>query len=488
MTQLSNATLAQLDPQVAVPTYDRTAVTPGIVHFGVGGFHRAHQAYYLDQLMNQGKALDWGIIGAGLLPGDAAMRDALLKQDGLYTLVAKAPSGTWEPRVIGSIIGYLYGPDDPAALVFQIMDPAIRIVSLTVTEGGYNFDQVTGDFIATNPAVQAEVAGGAPTTWFGYLYAALAARRAVGAPPFTVMSCDNIQDNGAVARKALVAYAALRDPDMAAWIASEVHFPSSMVDRITPRTTPDDVTTVRERYGIEDAWPVVTEDFIQWCLTDDFPLGRPPYQDAGVQVVADVEPYELMKLRLLNASHQGLAYFAWLAGYRLVHDAARDPLIAQFLLRYMNEEATPTLRPVPGIDLPAYKLQLIERFSNAEVKDTVARLAAESSDRIPKWLIPVVRERLDQGGAVPLSAAIVASWARYAEGTDEQGQPIDIVDNAEAQVRAAARGQSLDPLAFLRQESFFGNLVERPGFVQPYLDALDSLHTKGAVETLKQFL
>jgi mannitol 2-dehydrogenase len=455
----------------------------------VGGFHRAHQAFYLDELMNQGQGLDFGIVGVGLMRGDARMRDVLKSQDCLYTMVAKAADGVWTPRVIGSIVDCLYGPE-PAqgheAVLERLAAPETKIASLTITEGGYNFDQVTGEFIASNPAIQAELApGAAPTTVFGYLNESLRRRRARGLEPFTVMCCDNIQDNGAVVKRALTSYAALRDERFADWIAANVAFPSSMVDRITPQTTDQDRRDVAERFGIEDGWPVVTEAFTQWALTDDFPLGRPPFELAGVQVVADVVPYELMKLRLLNASHQGIAYLAYLAGYRHVHLAASDPALRRFLLAYMDVEATPTLRPVPGVDLPAYKHQLIERFSNGEVRDTVARLAAESSDRIPKWLVPVIFEQLERGGDIRRSAAICAAWARYCEGVDESGQPIQVVDNALDQVTAAARAQRDDPLAFVRQEAFFGDLASRPEFTGPYLWALDSLRQRGAAATIK---
>jgi mannitol 2-dehydrogenase len=258
-----------------------------------------------------------------------------------------------------------------------------------------------------------------------------------------------------------------------------------MVDRITPGTTDDDRAQISERFGVEDAWPVVCEPFTQWVLEDSFSLGRPPYEDAGVQVVPDVEPYELMKLRLLNASHQALCYFGYLSGYRLVHEVAQDPLFAEFLLAYMDREATPTLSPVPGIDLTAYKHELIERFSNSAVRDTVARLCAESSDRIPKWLLPVIRENLAAGRAVPLSAAIVASWARYAEGVDEQGEPITVVDRLADTLTGIAREQREDPLAFVSNRELFGDLVDASAFTEPYLTALDSLHSVGARATLE---
>ena len=489
MTSLSNATLTSLPPDVARPGYDRSALRTGIVHIGVGGFHRAHQAMYLDELMNAGQAQDWAICGLGLLPGDTRMRDALHAQDGLYTLVVKHPDGSTQARVIGSIVDYLYAPDDPEAALARLADPSTRIVSLTVTEGGYNVNQVTGEFDLTNPAVRADLEPGAlPTTSFGYVIEALRRRRAAGTPPFTVMSCDNIQGNGDNARRMFGAFARAKDPDLADWVDAQVPFPNSMVDRITPVTTDADRALVADRFGIEDAWPVVTEPFTQWVLEDDFVSGRPPYEQAGVQVVEDVTPYELMKLRLLNVSHQGIAYLGYLAGYRLVHDVAQDPMFATFLRGYMDHEAQPTLQPLPGVDLEEYKSTLIERFSNPYVRDTVARLCAESSDRIPTWLVPVIGENLAIGGEVKRSALIVASWARYAEGTDEQGEPIEIVDRIAERVHAAALAQSEDDLAFLRDRDLFGDLVEDERFVTAYRWALSSLHSRGSKATIQALL
>ena len=388
--------------------------------------------------------------------------------------------------MIGSIVQYLYAPDDPDAVLEKMADPATRIVSLTITEGGYNFHPVTGKFDDTNPAVQADLAPGAvPATTFGLVTEALVRRRSRGIEPFTVMSCDNIQGNGHMAQEVFTAFARLRDPELGEWVASNVRFPNSMVDRITPVTTDEDRVQVRERFDIEDAWPVVCEPFTQWALEDNFSAGRPPLEEVGVQVVADVVPYELMKLRLLNASHQALCYFGYLAGYRLVHEVAQDSLFANFLLDYMNTEATPTLAPVPGIDLDAYKQQLIERFSNAGVRDTVARLCARSSERIPTWLVPVIRENVAAGRDVSLSAAVVASWARYAEGVDEQGEPIEIVDQLADTVRRLAAQQQQDPLAFVKNQELFGDLANEPAFTEPYLKTLDSLHSRGARTTLE---
>ncbi|MCL8025505.1 mannitol dehydrogenase family protein [Nocardioides bruguierae] len=495
-THLSHQTLDEVAGLgVPVPGYDRSAVTTGIVHVGVGGFHRAHQAMYVDRLMQAGGAQDWGITGVGVLPGDARMAEVMAAQDGLYTLVVKHPDGSLEPRVIGSIVDYLHAPSRGQEVVDLMAAPSTRIVSLTVTEGGYHVNQVTGELDAEDDGLQHDLAvpvGDAtlPVTAFGFVVEALARRRAAGVPPFTVMSCDNIQGNGEVAHKMIAAFARLRDADLADWIEAEVAFPNSMVDRITPVTTDADRGALAERFGVEDGWPVVCEPFTQWALEDHFPLGRPAFEEVGVQVVEDVVPYELMKLRLLNASHQALTYVGYLAGYRYAHEVCTDPLFVDFLLRYMTNEGTPTLAEVPGVDLAAYRRQLIERFANPEVRDTLARLCAESSDRIPKWLVPVITARLAAGGAVDEAALVVASWARYAEGVDEAGQSIDVVDRRKEQVMArAARqtGPDADELAFLRDPALFGDLAEDERFTGPYLEALRSLHEHGARTTLEEW-
>ena len=438
------------------------------MHIGVGGFHRAHQAMYHDRLMNEGKALDWGICGVGVLASDRKMQEALAAQDCLYTVVEKHADGAREARVVGAITEYLFAPDDAEAVIEKMAAEPTRIVSLTITEGGYEFD----------PAA-------APRTTFGLITEALSRRRQRGLAPFTVMSCDNLQGNGDLAKQAVTGFARLRDEELYDWVERQVPFPNSTVDRITPATTDGDRAEVAERFGIEDRWPVVCEPYTQWVLEDRFSAGRPPYEEVGVQVVDDVEPYELMKLRLLNASHQALAYFAYLCGFEFAHEAALDPVFRAFLLGYMNEEATPTLPPVPGVDLDDYKHTLIERFSNPELRDTVARLCAESSDRIPKWLLPVIRRQLKAGGEIRRSAAVVASWARYAEGVDEHGRPIEVVDRLKDSLMQSARRQRSDPDAFIENRDLFGDLVDDERFVAAYREALDSLHERGARATLE---
>ncbi|KUI09190.1 mannitol dehydrogenase [Mycobacterium lehmannii] len=467
--KLDNSTLAQLSTDK--PTYDRSQISVGIVHFGVGGFHRAHQAMYVDRLLEKGLAKEWGIAGVGVMPADRRMADVMAAQDGLYTLLLEKPDGTREARVIGSIVDYRYAPDDPEAVIELLAAPSTRIVSLTITEGGYNIDNL-GDGVNV----------------FGLVAAALARRRDRGITSPTIVSCDNIEGNGDVARHAFTTYAERVHPGLGEWIGAHTMFPNSMVDRITPVTTPDVIDVVATEFGIDDQWPVVAEPFTAWVLEDDFTDGRPPLEDVDVLMVDDVTPYELMKLRLLNAGHQSLCYFAYLAGYRLVHDAAGDPLFADFLLAYMDDEATPTLKPVAGIDLPDYKRTLIERFANPGVKDTIARLCYGSSDRIPKWLLPVVRENLRTGAPIRLSAATVASWARYAEGVDEQGQPIDVQDQLADVLVPLARAQRDNPTAFIENTDLFGDLASDQRFVDAYVWALNSLHRDGARTTLEALM
>jgi len=479
VTPLTAGTLATLHPEVAVPGYDRERVTAGIVHLGVGGFHRAHQAMYVDRLLTEGLGEEWGICGVGVLPGDARMRDALRDQDHLYTLVVKHADGRLEPRVIGSVVDFLLAPDDPGAVLDRLAAPGTRIVSLTVTEGGYHVHPVTGELDPSGLA-QDLAPGSHPTTAFGFVLEGLARRRAAGLPPYTVMSCDNIRGNGDVARRMLVAFARLKDPALADWVDENVAFPSSMVDRITPVTTAADRALLAERFELDDAWPVVCEPWAQWVLEDAFGNGRPPWEKAGVQVVPDVEPYELMKLRLLNGSHQAMAYLGHLMGFRYAHDAAGDPLL-QGVLRAFMAEVAPTVPPVPGVDLAGYQAALLQRFANPAIADTVARLCAFSSDRIPPWLVPVIRERLAAGASVDRLALVVASWARYAEGTDEAGASIDVVDRRRAAVTAAAREG-----AFLEQRELFGDLAEQPAFASAFQAHLESLRTVGARATLQR--
>ncbi len=485
MSRLNASTLSMLGPSVWTPRYDRAAVRPGIVHLGVGGFHRSHQALYVDRLLESGQAMDWGICGVGVLPGDRRMAEVMAAQDCLYTLVVKHPDGFLDARVVGSVVEYLFAPDDPEAVVERMAAGTTRIVSLTVTEGGYNTSAATGEFVGDAPDVVADLRPGAPPrTAFGLVTEALARRRDRGLPPFAVVSCDNIPHNGDLARRSFAAFAALRDPELGEWVATQVAFPNSMVDRITPVTTDADRAELARRFGVEDAWPVVCEPWTQWVLEDAFPAGRPPLEDVGVQVVADVAPYELMKLRLLNAGHQVLAHLGRLAGLEYVHEACQDPLFREFLRGYLDEEATPTLAPVPGIDLRRYKSELVGRFANPQVRDTLDRIRENASDRVPQFLLPVLRANLARGGEIRRSAAVLAGWARAAEGADDAGLPLALVDPRAEQLGARADRQAAEPLAFLADPDVFGDLAADERFAAAYRDALASLRARGARATV----
>jgi mannitol 2-dehydrogenase len=489
--RLNAEALDRLPAAIARPGYDREQVRVGIVHLGVGGFHRAHQAMYLDRLMNDGQAMDWGICGVGLQPGDRRMQQVMHAQDGLYTLVVKSPDGTLSSRVIGSIVKYLYAPDDPGAVIEALAARRTRIVSLTVTEGGYNLRPGTTSFDDTNLEVLKDLTDGVnPTTMFGFLTEALRLRRARGLRGFTVVSCDNIEGNGDAARESLSAFAALKDPELGNWIRASVRFPNSMVDRITPATTEADRQDFLDRYGVRDDWPVYCEPFSQWMLEDDFGDAdgfdaRPPLEKAGVSLVPGVRPYELMKLRLLNAGHQALAYLGYLAGHRLVHEASQDPAFAGFLRAYFAE-AVPTLEPVPGVDLAEYRENLIDRFSNPYISDTLARLATDGSDRIPKFLLPVIAENLAAGRDVRRSTAVLAGWARYCEGVDEQDRPIEVRDHLADRLQANACRQRTDSLAFVADRELFGDLIDSEAFTGSYLQALGMLRAEGARATVAQ--
>jgi mannitol 2-dehydrogenase len=440
---------------------------------------------YLDRLLAAGKALDWGICAVDVLPSDRPKERWFAEQDGLYTLMIKEADGTISPRVIGSLADHLYAPEVPELVLGRLTDPRTRIVTLTITEGGYSLHPVSGEFDPQDPAVAHDLLPGVvPRSVFGFITESLRRRRAAGVPAFTVVSCDNLQGNGKLARRVFSAFAERADPEFGQWVRDHVSFPNSMVDRITPVTTAEDTARLGAEFGIEDAWPVVCEPFAQWVLEDQFPAGRPPWEDSGVQLVADVTPYELMKLRLLNASHQALCYPGTLVGYTFVHEVTSDPLFAQFLLDYMIGEAIGTLRPVPGVDLRQYAHQLIERFSNPEVRDTVARLCNNASDLIPKFLLPVIRHQLAAGQPFTRSAAVVASWARYCEGTNETGAPHVMDDDLAPQLAAAAARQRSHPTAFLTgNRGVFGELADDSQFTRVYTAILASLFERGVRRT-----
>lgn len=489
-TRLSQTTLGRLPDTVAVPRYDRGQVGQAIVHIGLGGFHRSHQALYLDDLFNEQGPQPWGICGVGLLPQDRAMAEALLPQDLLYTLIER-DQRVEKARVIGAVRQYLHAPSDPEAILGQMSDPAIRIVSLTVTEGGYYLNQGSGELEAEHPNLRHDLehAEEAPVSVYGYLAEALARRRRAGTPPFSVLSCDNLQGNGEVARRMLLSFARLKDPRLAEWIETNVAFPNCMVDRITPATTDAHRVLARAMLGgVEDAWPVTAESFRQWVVEDNFCNGRPALEAVGVQMTDDVEPYELMKIRLLNAGHQALCHFALLLGYSTADEAMADPQLHALCERYMN-----TVRPLipepPGVDLRDYQRTLLSRYANPTVKDQLARIAFDASSRIPKFVLPSAREQLQRGAPVEIFALVVAGWLRYLDGPDEAGGAITVQDPMKDLLLSRVTPGGKDPLPFLQLEPVFGAALPRSTvFVGAVRQALESLYERGIRATLVDHL
>ena len=477
---LSQAKLGALEPTVARPTYDRAQLRPAIVHIGVGGFHRAHQGLYLDDLAEQRITTEWGERGIGLLPGDRRMADVLSAQDYLYTVVERGAAGD-VARVVGSLVGYVFAPAERQRALQILADPATRIVSLTITEGGYNVDDVTRIFDVNNPAVRADAQRPTePQTVFGYITAALRRRRDAGVTPCTVLSCDNLQGNGAIARTAFVSFARMQDSALADWIDANVAFPNAMVDRITPQTTDADRTMLAETFGVADGWPVMTEPFRQWVIEDKFCNGRPPLEQVGVQIVPDVHPYETMKLRLLNASHQAMAYLGYLAGYRYADEVMGDIDFRTLIARFMDAEVTELLPPVPGIDLTEYKRTLLDRFANPKIKDTLARLATDGSDRMPKFVVPSLVEALEQGRPHRLLTLVVAAFMRYLRGIDEQGQPITLNDARAGELQPLAQASRTDPRPLLAVRRVFGDLVDQEAWIAEANQAIRELDEQGA--------
>lgn len=447
--------------------YDRSKLKTGIVHFGVGGFHRSHQARYMDKLFKMGLANDWAICGVGVIPPDRAMRDALRSSDMSYLLVERAADGTEVANRIGSITEYIYAPADKEAVFNKLADPETKLVTLTITEGGYNVDEVNGLFDLTEPAVAQDLEDPAnPKTVFGLIVEGLRRRRSAGGGPVTILSCDNVQHNGQISETAFVGYANAAYPDLVPWIRENVTFPSSMVDRITPATTADHREYVASNLGVEDAWPVVAEDFTQWVVEDNFASGRPPFEKVGVQMVDDVSPYEKLKLRLLNTSHQLLGYLGYLEGHEFVHDAVADENVRRVVTDYMQQEARATLDPVPGIDVAQYAEKLLERFSNEAIADTLSRLATDGSDRIAKFVLPVQRDLIEAGLPSPRTSGIVAAWALVTEIVRTGQLPPLAKDRQFVEIARVFTVANGDPTKMVKSQVLFGNLAESPEFAE----------------------
>ena len=486
MEALSRSTLSKLSPDVRMPACDATALEAGIVHLGVGAFHRAHQAVYTDDVIQSGD-MRWGILGASLR--SAETRDALQGQDWLYTLAVNSQSGM-RLRVIGALKGLVVAPENPAALAEAMSQPGVKIVSLTVTEKGYCHDPANGELNENHPDIRHDLANpSTPRSAIGLITRALNLRKQRNLVPFTVLSCDNLPANGHTVRKVVTRLAASQDKELGKYVADTVAFPSTMVDRIVPATTDADRDKVEAALGVRDQWPVMTEDFTQWVVEDHFPAGRP---DWAATFVSDVSPYETMKLRLLNGAHSCIAYLGYLSGHETVSDAMQDANLADFVRRLMNIEVTPTLRLPAGADVESYKAALIKRFHNPSLRHRTWQIAMDGSQKLPQRLLGTVRDRLKAGAPIDCLALGVAAWMRYVTGIDENKKPIDVRDPLSVELRRGAdlaglRSHSL-AVALLGIESIFGkDLPSNPVFLGAVTKALDQLVTRGARQTLATF-
>lgn len=479
MTRLTAATLPAPLP------YDRATVTPGIVHLGIGAFHRAHMAVYVDDLLPRDPR--WGIIGASLRRPDT--RDALAPQDFLYTVAIRDASGTAN-RVIGSILDILDANTQRDELIAMLADPRIRIVSLTVTEKGYCHDPATGRLDPNHPDIVHDLANPtAPISAPGLIVRATELRREAGIAPFTVMSCDNLPANGKTTQRIVTGFAALRSADLATYIEQNVAFPSTMVDRIVPATTDADREMVRTSTGLEDAWPIMTEPFTQWVIEDDFASGRPAFELADAQMVEEVEPFELMKLRMLNGSHSTMAYLGYLAGYQYVNEAIADPAIRTLIHGLMTEEAMPTL-PMDQAELGRYRDQLLTRFANPALKHRTWQIAMDGSQKLPQRLLGTILARSEANQPFTRLALGVAAWMRYVTGIDEQGNAIEVKDPLAVRLRAIADASGKDAAKLVDgllgvSEVFGTRLPSLPGFCEQVTSHLSSLLEKGACATVE---
>lgn len=476
--QLNQKNLSRLGGSLKVPAYNRTKLKAGIVHVGVGGFHRAHMAVVVQQLLELGGNEDWGICGIGLREGDRKIAEVFDKQDCLYTLITRHPAGEVESEVMQQMKAFLLAPDNKQAVIDRMANPETKIVSLTITEGGYNL-RSDGEFDFDHPAIQYELKNpNDPHTIYGYLSAALRKRKQNRQAPFTVMSCDNIQHNGDVTRKMLLSFLSVQDTELAAWVEKEVAFPNSMVDRITPVTTPAEMDYLKGQFGLEDAWPVTCEPFLQWIIEDNFSNGRPDFDKVdGVQFVTDVTPYEKMKIRLLNAGHSVLGIFGALMGIQTIDACMENEQLREVLRKFWYEEAIPILDKVKGIDLDEYTDNLQVRFANPNIKDSVSRICSESSAKLPKFLFPTITENLSRGGNIGIATLLIASWCYYSDQqTARTGQSLEIIDAMKQQLHQAARQSSEDVLSFLRIREVFGNLIDNQTFTNVYLASVHRLY------------
>ncbi|MEO0917912.1 MAG: mannitol dehydrogenase family protein [Pseudomonadota bacterium] len=487
LIRLSNASLADLPATIERPVYDRSALRPGILHIGLGNFHRAHQAWYLHRLMQDGLAHDWAIVGAGVRAYDKAQRTKMAAQDYLTTLIMLDPEHA-SVEVTGSMIDYVPIEDGNAPLIVRMADPAIRIVSLTVTEGGYYIDPATHAFDAKHPDVLHDAGTpDAPRTAFGAIVAALAERRRTGAGPFTLLSCDNLQGNGEILRQTVLSLAGMSDPDLAAWIDHSCSFPNSMVDCIVPATGANELALARS-LGVIDDVPVTHEPFRQWVIEDNFCAGRPEWDRVGAIFTADVHDFEMMKIRILNGGHQLLANAGELLSVETISACMAHPQIGAFFRKTAETEIVAHVKPVTGMTPAAYVDLVATRFANPRIVDTTRRVAFDGASRHTGFLLPTVRDALRDGGPSNGLALAEALWSRMCAGAREDGTTIEPNDPNWSDLQTTALAAKEAPSRWLEQPQLYGELANNGVFANQFASWLTLIWTRGTQAALAAYL
>ena len=485
---LNAENLSLLPSDVSVPSYDRNQIKTSILHIGVSNFHRSHQAYYIHELMDKYKELTYGICGVDLLDSDRKIYNILKDQDGLYTLYTKEPNGSHKAKIIGSVVEYFFGPENPLAVIEKMAHPDIKIISMTIAEDGYHLNEITGEFDMNHPAVTEDIKNPfSPKTVFGYLTQSFKLRKLRKLPGCTILSCDNIKSNGDTMKQSLFNYVSKVEPDLLDWISENTSFPNTMVDRITPITNSKDINTLKEDFFVDDQWPVICEPFSQWIIEDQFIHDRPSWDKVGVQYTQSIAPFENLKLRLLNASHTILGILGTLHGYKTVYETANDADFMLFLKSFLDEEVTPTLTDSDKKSIENYKKSLVSRFLNPHINDQLFRICQESSAKVPLFILPTVRYQLENEKNIKRAAFVIAAWAKYNDGVDDNENPYDITDTMSGTLIRTAALSIQNPIKFLEIKSIFEDLSENELFASCYLDALAQLRENNVKDCIKNW-
>ena len=468
-----------LPAKVVVPSYDRDVIKTSVLHIGVGNFHRSHQAYYVNELIDKHKELNYGICGVDLLDSNRKMYNILKDQDGLYTVYIKEANGAHKAKIIGSIVEYFYGPENPLAVIERMASPDIKIISLTIAEDGYHLNEITGAFDINHPAVTEDIKDPFnPKTVFGYLTQSFKLRKLRNLSGCTVLSCDNIKSNGDTMRQSLLDYVSKVEPDLVTWIIDNTTFPNTMVDRINPITSSIDRNALKQDFAIDDQWPVIVEPYSQWVIENKFVHETPAWEQVGVQYTDAIGPFENLKLQLLNASHTILGILGSLHGYKTVYEAASDVDFLTFLQSFLDEEVSPTLVDSSAAAIDAYKKSILTRFQNSHINDQLFRICQESSAKVPLFILSTVKAQLLSNKKIKKAAFIIAAWSKYNDGIDDHGNSYEIIDTMSGTLIRTAALSIQNPMKFIEIKAIFDDLAQHTEFSNAYLAAVEKIRSR----------